>query len=80
MLCYFGLKKSEYFSSMTLHGLLCFPNVFRISEANRKVGKIDSMLILQNNIHEITRNFRSLSILPYKRIIMLFTGISSFYL
>ena len=60
MLCHFGLEKSEYFFNMTPHGILCFPIVFRISVANRKVCKIDFMLILENNIHEITRNFRNL--------------------
>ena len=45
---------------MTPHGILCFPNVFRISVANRKVGKTNSMLILKNNIHEITRIFWNL--------------------
>ena len=70
MLSHFGLE-TNYFFSRTLHGTLCFPNVFRISVVNRKVGKTVSMLILKNNIHEITQNFRnlprfsSLSILPY---------------
>ena len=40
--------------SMTPHGMLCFPNIVRISVANRKVGETDSMLIFKNNIHEIT--------------------------
>ena len=57
--------------SMIPHGMLCLSNVFRIRIANRKVGKTDSMLILQNNINKITENFqnlprfRSLPILPY---------------
>ena len=47
-------RQSEYFFSMTPHGMLCLPNVFRISVANRKVGKTKFMLILKNNIHEIS--------------------------
>ena len=41
--------------SMTPHGMLCFPNVFKISVANKKIDKTDSILILNNNIHEISR-------------------------
>ena len=70
MLCHFSLETKWIFFSMTSQSMLCFPNVFRISVANRKVGKTNSMLILKNNIHEITQNFwnlprfRSLPVLP----------------
>ena len=43
--------------------MLCFPNVFAIRVANRKVGKSDAMSIVKNNIQEITQNFRRLPIL-----------------
>ena len=79
-------KQSEYFFSMAPHSMLWFSNVFRISEANRKVGKNNSMLILQNNTHEITQNFRnsprfwSLPIIPYDILTISTLPLLYFYL
>ena len=46
------------------NGMLCFQNIFRINVTNRKVGKTNSMVILNTNIKQYITKFSEFTAFP----------------